>query len=261
LSDKSIAIVVEEGADLALKDECNKQLTAEFSLDDEALFQLVFSKDLVSLRHVGGNESPLVVDFSAGAVDHRRKFGGGKNQDIAKAVGLNKGFIPSVLDATAGLGRDAFVLASLGCHVRMQERSPIVYALLADGLRRAKQDPSVAVIASRMSVQLASSLNRMLPEGMFAPDVIYLDPMFPERSKSALVKKDMRFFHHVVGDDSDADGLLTMALAVDCARVVVKRPVKAPFLDGQKPSHQILGKSIRYDVYVKRGMVKSELAD
>jgi 16S rRNA (guanine1516-N2)-methyltransferase len=104
-----------------------------------------------------------------------------------------------------------------------------------------------------MQVSCYSLLNSTIkiPEA----DVVYLDPMFPERQKSALVKKDMRFFHSVVGDDSDADQLLQAALLIDCARAVVKRPIKAPLLANVKPSHQILGKSIRYDVYVKRKLV------
>lgn len=220
-------------------------------LDHEAEFTLQFTPECVQLAHRNGRETPLKVDFAAGAVDHRRKFGGGRGQDIAKAIGLNKGATPRVLDATAGLGRDAFALASLGCHVDMLERSPAVYALLVDGHARALRASSeVADIARRMTVFFGSLLDGAIPHANV--DVIYLDPMFPERQKSALVKKDMRFFHSVVGDDPDADTLLTAALAVDCARVVVKRPSKAPFLNGEKPSHQIIGKSIRYDIYVKR---------
>ena len=83
------------------------------------------------------------MDFVEGAVAHRRKFGGGRGQSIAKAVGLKSGAMPTVVDATAGLGRDAFVLASLGCKVTLIERSPVVAALLQDGLARAAQDPEI----------------------------------------------------------------------------------------------------------------------
>jgi len=238
-----------------LAEETTRRLRSSESIVPDADFALCFYPDSVQLIHRSGRENPLLVDFAAGAVDHRRKFGGGKGQDIAKAVGLNKGFTPRVLDATAGLGRDAFALASLGCDVSMFERSPIVFALLFDGLMRAQtsDDAEVAAIAQRMQVSCDSLLNSTIkiPEA----DVVYLDPMFPERQKSALVKKDMRFFHSVVGDDPDADQLLQAALLIDCARVVVKRPIKAPILANVKPSHQILGKSIRYDVYVKRKLV------
>ncbi len=257
LLDNSIRIIQEPGACQPFIDLCRESLYNAGRLSDNAKFHLVFSSEGVSLLHAEGKESPLFVDFAAGAVDHRRKFGGGKNQDIAKAVGLNKGFYPRVLDATAGLGRDAFVLASLGCQMVLQERSPIVYALLADGLLRAGKDADVAEIARRISLSFGSSLETMAQEGDEPIDVIYLDPMFPERNKSALVKKDMRFFHAVVGDDPDSDQLLTKAMTIDCARVVVKRPAKAEFLDGCKPSHQIIGKSIRYDVYVKRKLTSA----
>jgi 16S rRNA (guanine1516-N2)-methyltransferase len=70
----------------------------------------------------------VYVDFVEGKARHRRQFGGGKGQDIAKAIGLHKFKNPRVIDATAGLGREAFVLASLGCHLTLLERSPIIHA-------------------------------------------------------------------------------------------------------------------------------------
>ena len=81
------------------------------------------------------------------------------------------------------------------------------------------------------------------------PDVVYLDPMFPERTKHALVKKEMRLFRDVVGDDMDADALMELALEVARKRVVVKRPRKADSVAGRKPGYQLLGKSSRFDVY------------
>lgn len=198
---------------------------------------------------------PVMVEFTEGAVDHRRKFGGGKGQMIAKAVGIKAGVYPSVLDATAGLGKDAFVLASLGCHLQLIERSPIVFALLQDGIVRAQ------MFAASEDRELLDTINRMqlLPQDSLTyleslsaeqfPDVIYLDPMFPERHKSADVKKEMRAFHTIVGADEDADSLLPLALAHVKYRVVVKRPRKAPFLNNQAPSFQLEGKSSRYDIY------------
>ncbi len=252
MSVSSVALEVAVGADASLAEQTRQRLCSQGRLDTAAEFVLQFAPELVQLAHPSGKENPLLVDFAAGAVDHRRKFGGGKGQDIAKAVGLNKGVTPRILDATAGLGRDAFALASLGCQVDMLERSPVVFALLADGLARAQAaaNGEVARIANQMTVAYGSVLDGLTPAHLI--DVVYLDPMFPERQKSALVKKDMRFFHSVVGDDPDADGLLDAALAMDCARVVVKRPSKAPLLANRQPSHQIVGKSIRYDIYAKR---------
>jgi 16S rRNA (guanine1516-N2)-methyltransferase len=194
------------------------------------------------------------VDFVEGATAHRRKFGGGRGQDIAKAVGLKHGFTPHVLDATAGLGRDAFVLASLGCKLTLLERMPVVAALLDDGIERAKLNHEVADIANNMQLIHGSSIDQM--DLANAPDVVYLDPMYPHREKSAAVKKEMRIFQSLVGEDLDADGLLEPALALAKYRVVVKRPSYAPPLANKKPSMSINMKKNRFDVYVKQAIPK-----
>lgn len=219
-------------------------------------FVLVLDQQGVALQQTGRKApGPIRAEFAEGAVDHRRKFGGGKGQMIAKAVGVKAGVYPKVLDATAGLGKDAFVLATLGCYVQLLERSPVVHALLADGLARAREhsayeDPELAQIVARMELLAVDSQNYL---GQIAdaerPDVIYLDPMFPDRQKSADVKKEMAAFHHVVGKDEDADSLLDKALAKANYRVVVKRPRKAPHLANRTPSYQLEGKSSRYDIY------------
>ena len=200
----------------------------------------------------------VFVDWGAGACDHRRKFGGGRGQAIAKAVGLNKGATPRVLDATAGLGRDAFVLASLGCEVMMIERNPVVAALLEDGFQRACEDEAIGdMVRHRMHFCAAQSQLALsqLPEiKVFAPEVVYLDPMFPHKKKSALVKKEMRLFQSLVGADLDADLLFEPALTLAEKRVVVKRPDHAGFLAEKTPSMQIETKKNRFDVYVKQGM-------
>lgn len=191
--------------------------------------------------------TPLIVDFCHGAADHRRRFGGGKGQDIAKAIGLNKAKDIQVLDATAGLGRDAFVLASLGCHLTMYERSPVVFELLKDGLDRATFcDPDVQAIVQRMTLKSGDVMAQ--ETGMHS--VIYLDPMFPESKKSAKVKKEMQMLHSLVGIDPNADQLLPWALQHAINRVVVKRPRLAPYLNNQAPTLSFEGKSGRFDVYV-----------
>lgn len=197
-------------------------------------------------------QGDILVDFASGAATYRRKFGGGKGEGIAKAVGLGKKPQLRVIDATAGLGRDAFVLASLGAHVTLVERNPAVAALLADGLRRAALDTQTADwLPARMQLVHLSALQALatLPPA----DVVFLDPMFPPREKSALVKKEMRAFHDVVGADEDADALLAPALALATHRVVVKRPGYAGYLAGQKPTMSIEGKNNRFDVYVNAG--------
>lgn len=231
--------------------------------DQDNVFALVLTTEQLELHK---RDEPklgaIFVDLVSGAVAHRRKFGGGKGQSIAKAVGLNKGATPVVLDGTAGLGRDAFVLASLGCKVQMVERHPVVAALLDDGLSRAKQDTEIGVwVSERMSLLHASShdaLEQLMAQESFEqPDVVYLDPMYPHpenKKKSALVKKEMRVFQSLVGADNDADALLAPALIMAKKRVVVKRPDYAEWLDNQKPSMAIETKKNRFDVYVNAAM-------
>ena len=217
---------------------------------DSALFELRFSEDVLTLhKRDEPKVSGIVVDFVTGAVAHRRKFGGGKGQAIAKAVGLKNGNVPSVIDATAGLGRDGFVLASLGCQVTLIERQPVVAALLEDGLRRAYQDPEIGEwMQQRMQLHHGASQTSLTELGIQA-DVVYLDPMYPHREKSAQVKKEMRLFQTLVGSDDDADELLTPALQIAQKRVVVKRPDYAEYLDNKTPSASIKMKKNRYDLY------------
>lgn len=228
------------------------RLAAELGeLPLSAPFALVWTAERLELRKLDEPKLGAVfVDFIEGAVAHRRKFGGGRGQSIAKAVGLKAGANPLVVDATAGLGRDAFVLASLGCQVTMLERHPVVAALLADGLQRAQQDAEIGEwMRDRMLLRAGSALKNLQQLG-FTPDVVYLDPMFPHRQKSALVKKEMRVFQSLVGPDLDADALLPAALAVAGKRVVVKRPDYAGYLNDKTPSMSIETKSNRFDVYV-----------
>ena len=225
-----------------LNTQCsNKQSTGALLISDVA--------GMISVYRVGSKDKPIAVDFVGGKSAHRRKFGGGKGQDIAKAVGLNKGVNPTVLDATAGLGRDAFVLASLGCRVTMIERSAVLATLLADGLRRALENPEVALIARQITLHSGHAVELMQASNK-KYDVVYLDPMFPHREKSALVKKEMRLLQELLGNESDADQLLAPALTAARYRVVVKRPKLAPDLAAQAPTYRLQGKSCRYDIYV-----------
>lgn len=206
------------------------------------------------LRHTElVKQGDILVDFSSGAATYRRKFGGGKSEAIAKAVGVTKKSGLAVIDATAGLGRDALVLASLGATVTLVERNPLVAALLWDGLRRARLDPELQDwLPGRLTLVFSQAIDAL--QQLPAPDVVYLDPMFPAREKSAAVKKEMRAFHDVVGADPDADALWQAAFALASKRVVVKRPGYAEFLAGQKPSMSIEGKNNRFDVYVKAAL-------
>lgn len=245
----------------SLHEQKLKELAQRWGLIDDpnSIFALVLTESRLELRK---RDEPafgaVYVDFVNGTVAHRRKFGGGKGQSIAKAVGLNKGIVPTVLDATAGLGRDAFVLASLGCKVQLLERHPVVAALLDDGLERARADVEIgAWVSERLSLLHTSShdaLASFVSDETVCPDVVYLDPMYPHKKKSALVKKEMRMFQALVGADLDADGLFEPAYQLAAKRVVVKRPGYAEFLAGKKPSIQVEMKKNRFDIYIKAAM-------
>ncbi len=234
-------------------DDALPALRLEVAQDEQGIPRVVIAGDE---REYG---KPLHVDFVAGRADHRRRFGGGRNQLIARACGLNRGALPSIVDATAGLGRDAFVLASLGSPVLMIERVAATAAILVDGLTRAQgcADDEIREIALRMQA-LQGDASRDLGELVALwdqpPQVVHLDPMYPHRDKSALVKKEMRLFRALAGDDADAPALLDSALEVATHRVVVKRPRKAEPIGGIAPSHVVEEKTSRYDVYVKQAL-------
>ena len=191
----------------------------------------------------------LRVDFVSGAVAHRLKFGGGRGQALAKAMGLRAGKTPMIVDATAGLGRDAFLLASLGAQVTLIERSPQMHALLVQGMQRAEDEGGeFSDIIGRMTL-LQGDAKDLLPE--LSGEAILIDPMHPPRKNSALVKRELRQVREIVGSDDDAAELVRVALKHARSRVVLKWPAKAdPIVGIRACSHQILGKSTRYDVFM-----------
>lgn len=243
-----IRLLCEEGADNCALITIAQRWSLEN--DDDSQMGLVLTPTHLELRKLDEPKlGGIFVDFIAGTMAHRRRFGGGRGEAVAKAIGIKKGYVPSVVDATAGLGRDAFVLASIGCNVRMVERHPVVAALLEDGLHRAYQDAEIGQwMRERMTLIHASSID-VLAQITPQPDVVYLDPMYPHRQKSALVKKEMRVFQSLVGADEDADTLLAPALQLAKRRVVVKRPDYAQPIAGVKASAAIETKNHRFDIY------------
>jgi len=211
---------------------------------------LVLTPERLELRQIGPHApGGIAVDFASGLLRFRRLHGGGRKQPLAKAIGLRHNLCPTILDATTGLGRDSFILAALGCTVQMVERSKIIAALLQDGLKRARDVQEINSIINRMTLIEGNSLTlNHLPQ---QPDVIYLDPMYPHRTKSALAKKEMRLLRTIVGDDIDAPNLLEWALSQEAERVVVKRPKGAPEIHGPSPTFVIKSKNSRFDVYKK----------
>jgi len=193
---------------------------------------------------------PLQVDFASEAFTWRRKSHG-KNQPIAKAIGIKPNYYPTVIDITAGLGRDSFLLAELGCPVTLVERNPVIFTLLNDGVQRASLQQELAVVIARMQCVQQEGIDYLQSLSFEQkPDVIYLDPMFPSRQKTALVKKEMQVLHYLLHDEEFSDNLLTTALQFAKKRVVVKRPLHAPLLEDIKPHHMIKTPQMRFDVYI-----------
>lgn len=213
-----------------------------------------FGDEVPRLCLFPANTGEVSIDFIHGKKNHRRQFGGGKGQPLARAVLLNEA--PTILDATAGMGGDAFVFASLGATVQMVERSPIVAALLADALSRAQSNDApedIQQIAARLSLVNADAATYLLEQKPNV-DVVYLDPMYPEKKKKAATKKDMAALQQLVGPDLDSDALLSAAIQVAKKRVAVKRPKGAPELTGTKATASIQSPNTRYDIYAIKAL-------
>ena len=198
---------------------------------------------------MAGRADQPKIDFAGGAVGYRFRRGGERGHPLVRAAGIRKGHMPAIVDATAGLGRDAFLLASAGAAVTLIERSAEVHALLKEALAHAAAESAdLAEVVARMTL-IHGDARHLLAD--LKPDVVIIDPMHPPRRNTALVKKEMRQLSAIVGADEDADELMKVALTCARERVVLKWPLRAaPLLDAPKPSHQFAGKTVRYEVFV-----------
>lgn len=213
-----------------------------------AEFLLVFTGERVELRERRSGTGPIYVDFSTVDVkpDGRNLS---RRQPLARAMGKK---VRTIIDATAGFGHDAFLLAAMGYEVLAIERSPAVAALLEDGMARAAKDPELQRALNDRLKLLVGDAKIILASGTVRADVVYIDPMFPPKRKaSALAKKEMRALRALVGEDTDAAGLLAVARGCARNRVVIKRPLYAPPLIPD-PAFSQAGKLVRYDVYLRR---------
>lgn len=193
---------------------------------------------------------PLCFDFLSDKLIYRISHGGKHKENVARAVtsGLSH---PVVFDATAGMGRDSFILQCAGCSVYMFERNPVIWLLLRDALTRAASSPFFK--------DLPSGLPSLMPcgeacryQGDVVPDVIYYDPMFPDRKKSALVKKEMRIFKALIGADEDIESTLLALIRMAKHKVILKRPQTAAPISFQdvKPIGSVEGGACRFDIYM-----------
>ena len=192
------------------------------------------------------------------AMDTQSGPGRSLQQPLAKAAGLRKGEgdRPRVLDATGGFGEDAWLLASWGCEVLLIERNPVMGALLADGLARAKRVRPEVAERIRLVVGDAVEVLAQLECGELSkfaePEVVCVDPMFPAGRKT-VERKAMRVLRMLVGEDGDGEGLVAAAMKVAKRRVVVKRPARAAALGGWTPVSSHRGRGYRFDVYPTAG--------
>ena len=216
------------------------------------------------LELTGKSEGLTLTDgtMELGAVLGRlrpgRTPGGGQNGGLVTAARQNGSARPWAIDATAGFGEDSLLLAAAGFTVDLYEQDCVIAALLKDALDRAADEPALATAVARMRLHAGEDsvvglrhTAELIGQGeLTVPDVVYLDPMFPERTKSAAVKKKFQLLHHLEQPCADEETLVEAALAVHPRKVVIKRPVKGPLLAGVKPSYQLAGKAVRYDVLV-----------
>ena len=214
------------------------------TLEDSSIdFFINIDDEKISLIEAHSKNKPIYIDFFSPGSQKRLQ-----SALIKKAVGLKKTTKLSVLDLTAGLGRDAFALTYFGCDVTMIERSLIMATLLDDGLKRAKEHPQwdanwkLTLIQQEAKCYLESLTHHK-------PEVIYMDPMFAKANKSAKSKKELQALQKIITDADDSEALFALARNYYQKRLVVKRAIKAPPISGLKPDVQYLGTTIRFDVY------------
>lgn len=214
-------------------------------------YRLIATSDYLALENTKANSPLFYIDFLCKKTRYRIKQASLRKEWLARAIGFKPQAHPKIIDATAGLGQDSLILAALGFEITLLERSEPLYRLLQNAIQRAKQDTEMAPIAGRLTLIQTDAREWLSQlEDEQKPDVIYLDPMFPERKKSAQVKREMQILQSLLGKEEGSDDLLKMAITCALSRVVVKRPRLAPYLAALAPSFQIRGKTSRFDIYL-----------
>ena len=194
-------------------------------------------------------DKPLLhLDFTTGKIGFRLKDANQQHEKLRKVLQLNKHPQPRVLDMTAGCGADMMIMAALGCTVVALERQPDVYHALNRALMAAQADPELSLIASRVTLHHLDA-QTFVASSAKDFDILYIDPMFSDKSRKAQVNRNMQLLQQLVGDDEDSDNLLTLAFQLAPRRIIVKRPKYAPALNGPAPTIIFDLKSCRYDVY------------
>jgi len=211
-------------------------------------FRLIYDNAGYCLDDVFSAQNPLRVGFESQEFLTRIRHAGKKSELVARAVKAKAGL--RVLDCTAGPAKDAFILAHLGCELVLLERSIVIATLLEDGLRRASQIPELARTVARMRI-VTGDARQFLRDQNLDFDVIYIDPMFPEKQTSAAVHGDMQQLQRFLGTDGDAFDLLARALETSCPRIVLKRPPQSEWRGTVAPTHVVSNRNSRYEVFVR----------
>ena len=201
-------------------------------------------KDILYIKSRNNNWKPFYIEFNSLLKRLNQK------ETIIKAFGIKKTYKPNILDTTAGLGRDSFILASQECSITMIERNPIVYILLNNALKNSIKDFSLKDIIKRMNLIYSDSITFLLHNKIENIDIIYIDTMFPKTNKDRLVKKNMQIFQNIIKNDTDDKELLNISLKQNVKKVIVKRLLKMNYINNLKPNIEIKGTKIRFDVYI-----------
>lgn len=237
-----IIVCLEKGGQKDMAEAFARRIGAEISEKPGPKLTILFHAKGVSLTGYGlsyqGDFENMLHRVTNGRLQHEMLIRAAKSDKPGRKA----------IDATAGMGEDAFLLAAQGYEVTLFEQNPVIAVLLKDALRRAKKHPVLKDIASRMNLVQDNSVEGM--SKLLDPvDVIYLDPMFPARQKSSLINKKLQLIQKLEPPCSEETDLFDAAISASPSKIIVKRPLKSEFLAGRKPSYTLNGKAIRYDCY------------
>lgn len=240
---EEIAIILKKGGDKTLAESFSLKTGSPITDKCGPKLTVTFDKDGVTLS---GNGLSYQGDFE----NMKRRVTDGRlmHEMLVKATKTDIKN-PKAIDATAGMGEDAFLIAANGYDVTLHEQNPVIALLLKDAIRRAKKQPELKDIASRMHVIEGDSVE-LLSNRIDPVDIIYLDPMFPGKQKNSLTNKKLQLIQNMEAPCSTEHELFDSAIKANPSKIIVKRPLKAPFLAERKPNYSLDGKAIRYDCYI-----------
>lgn len=240
---EEIVVCIKKNGDKDLAGSVARKIGAPITDSEGRGLTILFDAKGVSLKGYG-----LTYQGDFEGMLHRISDGRLAHEMLVRAVKSDEPNLTAI-DATAGMGEDAFLIAAAGYDVTLHEQNPVIAVLLKDAIRRAKKNPKLKDIAMRMHLVEGDSV-KLLTERVDKVDVVYLDPMFPKRQKSGLINKKLQLIQKLEPPCSEEEDLFDAAISAGPSKIIVKRPLKSPNLAGRKPNYELLGKAIRYDCYV-----------